>query len=179
MDFNLSIGRLILLVYIIISSNHCSNLFSNSFKNAIETNRYVQHIILIILIMTLMMIFGNSFVIEITSNHQLNMIVMTLLVYVWFIMTTKLDFAWNIGILIILTIYFLYESKKIDEYNLLLVDPNLSESSRLEIVNYYFNIQKVILVVLFGVTTIGTLFYASEKKVQYGGGFSFIKFFFN
>jgi hypothetical protein len=179
MDLNFSIGRLILLVYIIISSSHCSNLFSNSFKKAVETNRYLQHIILIILIMTLMIIFGNPFVIEVSSNHQINVLVMTLLVYIWFIMTTKLDIAWNIGILLILTIYFLYESKKISEYQLALVDPNLNDSAKLEIINYYLSIQKIILVVLFGLTTVGTLFYASEKKVQYGGGFSYLTFFFN
>jgi hypothetical protein len=179
MDLNFSIGRLILLVYITISSSHCSNLFSNSFKHAIENNRYLQHIILLILIMTLMIIFGNPFVIEVTNNQQINVLIMSLLVYVWFIMTTKLDFAWNIGILLILTVYFLYESKKISEYQLILVDPNLNDNARLEIINYYLSIQKVILVSLFGLTTIGTLFYASEKKVQYGGGFSYLNFFFN
>lgn len=179
MDLNFSIGRLILLVYIIISSSHCSNLFSNSFKKAVETNRYLQHVILLILIMTLMIIFGNPFVIEVSNNHQINVLIMTLLVYVWFIMTTKLDITWNIGILLILTIYFLYESKKISEYQLALVDPNLNDSAKLEIINYYLSIQKMILVTLFGLTTIGTLFYASEKKVQYGGGFSYLTFFFN
>jgi hypothetical protein len=81
--------------------------------------------------------------------------------------------------LLILTIYFLYESKKINEYQLVLIDPNLNDSSKLEIINYYLTIQKIILVVLFGITTVGTLFYASEKKVQYGGGFSYLTFFFN
>ncbi len=104
---------------------------------------------------------------------------MSLLVYVWFIMTTKLDFTWNIGVLIVLTIYFLYESKKINEYKLVLIDPNLDDITRLEIINYYLNIQKIILVALFGITTIGTLFYVSEKRVQYGGGFSYLNFFFN
>jgi hypothetical protein len=179
MDLNFSIGRLILLVYIIISSNYCSNLFSNSLKKAMETNRYLQHLMLLILIMALMIIFGNPFIVEVSSNHEINILVMSLLVYVWFIMTTKLDFAWNIGILLILTIYFLYESKKINEYQLVLIDPNLKDSSKLEIINYYLTIQKIILVVLFGITTVGTLFYASEKRVQYGGGFSYLTFFFN
>jgi hypothetical protein len=128
--------------------------------------------------MALMTIFGNPFVIEVTKNQQINILIMSLLVYVWFIMTTKLDYTWNIGILIILTIYFLYESQKINEYQLVLVDPNLNDNNKLEIINYYLNIQKMILVTLFGITTIGTLFYASEKQIQYGGGFSYLRFFF-
>ena len=55
---------------------------------------------------------------KITENEQFNMVVMSLLVYVWFIMTTKLDLTWNIGILILLTIYFLYESKQITDYKI-------------------------------------------------------------
>jgi hypothetical protein len=31
---------------------------------------------------------------------------------------------------------------------------------------------------IFGVTLIGTLFYAERKTVQYGGGFSYLNFFF-
>jgi hypothetical protein len=38
----MEIGKILLLTYIIIASNYCSNLFSNSLKNAIENNRYVQ-----------------------------------------------------------------------------------------------------------------------------------------
>ena len=178
MDLNFSIGRLILLIYVIISSSYCSNLFSNSFKEAIEKNRYVQHLILIILIMSLMIIFGNPFTIDITNNHQLNIVIMTLLIYVWFIMTTKLDLAWNISILILLTIYFLYESKKINDYDTMFKDPNLNESTQKKIIDSYIATQKYVLVTLFGVTIVGTLFYASEKKVQYGGGFSLLRFFF-
>ena len=50
MELNFSIGRIILLTYIIISSSYCTNLFSNGLKNAIENNKYAQHIILLLLI---------------------------------------------------------------------------------------------------------------------------------
>lgn len=130
MDLNFSIGRIIVLTYIIIASSYCTNLFSNGLKKAIETNKYLQHLILIILIMSLMIIFGNPFKVEITSNQQINVVIMSLLIYVWFILTTKLDAAWNIAILILLTIYFLYESKKINDYNIVLNDPILDEEKK-------------------------------------------------
>ena len=176
MDLNFSIGRIILLTYIIIASSYCSNLFSHGLKKAIETNRYVQHLILIILIMSLMIIFGNPFQMEITTNKQINIVIMSLLIYVWFILTTKLDLAWNVAILILLTIYFLYESKKISDYNIILKDPVLEQEKKKEIVESYVNVQNYLLVALFGITLTGTFFYTSEKKVQYGGGFSYIKF---
>ena len=42
-DTNFSLGRIILLTYIIIGSNYCSDLFSPELKNAIKNNRLVQH----------------------------------------------------------------------------------------------------------------------------------------
>ena len=179
MELNFSIGRIILLTYIIISSSYCVNLFSNGLKEALENNKYAQHIILILLIMALMICFGNPFSVEITSNQQINVVIMSLLVYVWFIMTTKLDLAWNIGVLILLTIYFLYESKQISDYNILSKDPLVDVGTKKEILDKYINIQKYLLMTIFGVTVIGTLIYANEKQEQYGGGFSIDKFLLN
>lgn len=179
MELNFSVGRIILLTYIIIASSYCSNLFSNGLKNAIENNKFAQHIILILLIMALMICFGNPFGVEITSNQQINIIIMSLLVYVWFIMTTKLDLAWNLGILILLTIYFLYESKQISDYKILSTDSQIDLNKKKEILDTYISTQKYILMTIFGVTIIGTLIYANEKQEQYGGGFSIDKFIFN
>jgi hypothetical protein len=179
MQLNFSIGRIILLTYIIISSSYCVNLFSNGLKEALENNKYAQHIILILLIMALMICFGNPFSVEVTSNQQINIVIMSLLVYVWFIMTTKLDLAWNIGILILLTIYFLYESKQVSDYNMVQTDSLIDKNKKQEILDTYVNTQKYVLMIIFGVTIVGTLIYANEKKEQYGGGFTIDKFLFN
>lgn len=178
MDINFSIGRIVLLTYVILASQYCSNLFSHGLKEAIESNRMVQHLILIILIMALMIVFGNPLGVEFTNNQQFNIIIMTLLVYVWFIMTTKLDLGWNVAILIILTIYFLYESKKISDYKLILSDPNLDDIKKKELFDSFDNLQKMLLITIFGVTIAGTLLYVNEKQIQYGGGFSMYRFFF-
>jgi ABC-type enterochelin transport system permease subunit len=178
MDINFSIGRIVLLTYIILASSYCSNLFSHGLKQAIESNRMVQHLILLILIMTLMIIFGNPFGLQLTYNDQFNTIIMSLLVYVWFIMTTKLDLAWNVSILIILTMYFLYESKKISDYQVILADPNLDSNKKKELFDSFNDLQKYLLVTIFGVTLAGTYFYVNEKQVQYGGGFNLYNFFF-
>jgi hypothetical protein len=178
MDINFSVGRIVLLTYVILASQYCSNLFSHGLKEAIESNRMVQHLILLILIMALMIVFGNPLGVEFTNNQQFNIIIMSLLVYVWFVMTTKLDLAWNVSILIILTIYFLYESKKVSDYKLILSDPNLDTLKKKELFDSFDNLQKYLLIAMFGVTIAGTFLYANEKKVQHGGGFSMYRFFF-
>ena len=178
MELNFSIGRIILLTYIILASSYCSSLFSNGLKKAIQENKFAQHIILILLIISLMICFGNPFGVEITSNQQVNIVIMSLLVYVWFIMTTKLDLSWNIGVLILLTIYFLYESKYVSEYNIISKDINISKEVKQEFLSIYMKTQKYLLVGIFGVTVLGTLIYASEKQEQYGGDFSVGNFIF-
>ena len=178
MDINFSIGRIVLLTYVILASSYCTNLFSHGLKEAIENNRMAQHLILLILIMTVMTIFGNPLGVQITKNEQGNMIIMSLLVYVWFIMTTKLDLTWNLSILIILTMYFIYESQKVSDYNVMLRDDNLSIEKKKELLDSYNQLQSYVLLVIFGVTLTGTYLYSNEKQVQYGGGFSYFNFFF-
>lgn len=179
MDLNLSIGKILLLTYIIIASSYCKNLFSKGLKDTIENNRCVQHLILITLIMSLMIIFGNPFNVYITSNENINIILMTLLIYVWFILTTKLDVAWNIGIIILLLIYFLFESKSTNDINLKLNDLNLNSETKIQIINEYVKAQNYLLITIFGITVAGTLLYSSEKQVQYGGGYNLKSFWFN
>ncbi len=178
MELNLSIGKVLLLTYIIIASSYCSNLFSNGLKKAIESNRFVQHIILILLIMSLMILFGNPFGVEISTNHTFNIVIITMLIYVWFILTTKLDLAWNIGIIILLAIYFLYESKYSIDLGIQLKDSLIPNETKSQLVKTFIQNNNVVLVGIFGVTLIGTLFYSSEKQVQYGGGFSLVNFWF-
>ena len=178
MELNLSVGKVLLLTYIIIASSYCSNLFSNGLKKAIESNRYVQHLVLIILIMSLMILFGNPFGVQLSSSHTFNIVMLTLLIYVWFILTTKLDLAWNIGVIILLAMYFLYESKVSTEINLQLGDSLVTSETKSAIVNQFIQTNNYVLMGIFGVTVIGALFYTSEKQIQYGGGFSPMNFWF-
>ena len=178
MELNLSIGKVLLLTYIIIASSYCSNLFSNGLKKAIESNRFVQHLVLILLIMSLMILFGNPFGVQLSSSHTINILILTLLIYVWFILTTKLDLAWNIGIIILLAIYFLFESKSTTDLKVQLTDTNVTTETKTQLVQTFVQNNNIVLVTIFGITLIGTLFYSNEKQVQYGGGFSLVNFWF-
>jgi chromate transport protein ChrA len=176
----MEIGKILLLTYIIIASNYCKNLFSNSLKNAIENNRYVQHLILIILIMSLLIIFEQGNSIKFTSNKHINVLIMTLIIYTWFILTTKLDLAWNIAIMIILIIYFFYENNKNNDYKNINNDKNLSNKDKNELHNVLINTQKSLLLGIFGITLTGTFIYGIEKYNQYGpkkldGGYNYLQ----
>ena len=129
--------------------------------------------------MSMMILFGNPFGVEISTNHTFNIVIITLLIYVWFILTTKLDLAWNIAIIILLAIYFLYESKRTVDINIELKDTLITNENKSEIIKTFIQTNNYILITIFGVTLIGTLFYSAEKQVQYGGGFNITNFWFN
>ncbi len=179
MDNNFSVGRIVLLTYVIIASGTCINLFSHDLRKSIEDNRYVQHIMLFLLILSLMIMFGNPLNVNLSTNNEFNIILMSLLVYVWFILTTKLDISWNIGILILLAIYFLYESSQINKYNIIIGDKTLDNENKKKLIQSFNEVQQYVLFGIFGITLLGTYLYANEKQIQYGGSFSYSNFFFN
>jgi len=179
MEVNYSIGRILLLTYVIITSNYCNSLVSKEMKETIENNKIAQHFILLIMIMVLMSLFGNPLKLDFAGNETLNLVIISSLVYVWFILTTKLSVTWNIGVIVLLCIYFLYENSKVDEYKKQIGDNKIKESTKEALINSFVIDHKMLLLGLFGTTLIGTLLYASEQsEIQTGGGkkFSVINF---
>lgn len=179
MNLTFSIGKIILILYIIISSSYCVNLFSNGIKRAIEDNKFVQHLLLLLLIMTILVLFEIPYSSNLSSSNTINLAIYTIIIYVWFILTTKLDASWNIGIIILLGIYFLYESNQ--SYNLKILDKDNNLSQEEKKIEYDKNavIDNYMLLGIFAITVVGVLFYSSEKQVQYGGGYDIMKFWFN
>lgn len=186
MQSTYSIGRVLLLTYLILMAPSSSNLFSNSLKDLIHNNRFAQHLILLLLIITLVLMFGSPIGKDISKNETLNGIIIGLIVYVFFILTTKLNYIYNIAVIIILTLYFIFETQKITDYKNILDDPILGDEKKMIIFEKFDTIQNYMLVSIFGITVVGTMFYLFEKQEKYGmvGGsgknnFDYFKFFFN
>ena len=135
--------------------------------------------------------FGSPLGTDISKNETFNGIIVGLLVYVFFILSTKLNYIYNIGIIIILTLYFLFESQKITDYKNILNDNILDEEKKVKIFEQFDKIQKYMLFGILGITLVGTMFYLFEKKEKFnnnignqmGGNknnnFDYLKFFFN
>lgn len=179
MELNLSVGKILLLTYVVIASGQCINLFSHGLAKTIKENRFVQHLILLLLIMSLVIIFASPNNSSLTNSGPLNILIMTLLIYIWFILTTKLDATWSIGIIILLAIYFLIENKYTFDTNVILNDKVVNTESKLNELHKFIENNNYMLIGIFGITLLGTLFYSAEKQVQYGGGFDAVKFWFN
>jgi hypothetical protein len=185
MQSTYSIGRVLLLTYLILMAPSCTNLFSNSLKDLIYNNRFAQHLILLLLIITLFLMFGSPGGTEISKNETLNGIIIGLIIYIFFILSTKLNYVYNIAIIIILTLYFLFESQKITDYKNIMNDPILNDEKKVKLFEQFNTLQIYMLISIFGITMIGTVLYFFEKQEKFnqvGGGtnkFDYLKFFFN
>ena len=167
----LTLSRALLFFYLIVASNFTKNLYSGQLQEYIEKSRVAQHIIGFILMLVVIISFGG--VSDITKA-----IGYTIFAYVLFIFTTKLDIHWNLVILLLLVIGFLYESKIFNREKLLDNDESLGEREKSEIRFQNDTIKIVLLVALVFVTFIGTFLYSNKKITQYGGEFSTIKYIF-
>ena len=91
---NTSMVKVLLIFYLLITTNFTDNLVSKQLKTFFEDNRLGQHVIAIIALLVLITSVGG-----VVDNRKA--IVYTLVGYTWFIFTTKLDIHWNMIIIMI------------------------------------------------------------------------------
>ena len=139
-------------------------------KNFLEESRIAQHLVGFILMLVLIMIAGN--VTEVGKA-----LFYSLIGYVWFIFTTKLDIQWNLIIIMMLFVGFVYETNMINKEQESQHDHILTEEEKEKIVEKNSHFKTYMVVGILLVTLTGTLLYANKKQEQYGGGFSALNFF--
>lgn len=165
-----TILTIVLFLYLFIANNSTKNLFSGQLTNYIDDNRYAQHIIAFMTVLVLVVYMGN-----IQSN--INIICYSILIYSWFILTTKIDLTWNIVLLAILLIYFFYQNKI--NYIENVDDPSISKKIKKNIINSNNKTKKYFVYSLLFITLIGSSIYCLKKYNQYGDRFDMTKFIFN
>lgn len=162
--------KILLLFYLLLSSGHINKLYSGSLSNYIDNNRYAQHLIGFITMVVLI-----NLVTDISKWDQLLMY--GIAAYILFILTTKLDFQWNLAIIILLFIGYLYEINLNDKEEKSNSDPNLLENDKLNIRQQNDNVRIIIVASILAVILIGSSLYLNKKVIQYGGNFDLEKFF--
>lgn len=172
-DNNHSIGisKILLLFILLVASPNTNTLLSKQMKDYIDENRYVQHIIAFLMLLV---------VIDISypSIEFYKLIIYSIIVYLLFLGSTKLDLHWNITIFILLFLSFIYENKIDSNEDDMLDDPYLDNDTKMDILrnNRYFKYGTMTLIVFL--ISLGTYFYNDRKMVQYGGSYNFMKYLF-
>ena len=101
----------------------------------------------------------------------------TMIGYILYILTTKMDIQVNLIVLTILLLGFLYEHNNMLKEEEMNQDPVLLEEDKNHI-KYEHNKIKFILAILgLIIIVLGTLFYYNRKTIQHAGHFSYQTYF--
>jgi len=174
---NVSISQALLIFYVLIASHFTNDLFAKQFKKFLSGNRIAQHVIGFI---TMLIIIINVAGIQDTKPA----ILYSLIAYVWFIFTTKLDLQWNMIIILLLLFGFLYENQLAKKEKSSATDKALTSEDIKNIENKHNRYKTYLVISVMLITLTGTILYANKKWIQYdgenqsgGGQFDLIKFF--
>ena len=167
---SISMSRALLIFYVIIASQFTSGLMGKQMRTFLEESRLAQHMIGFILMLVLVMMVGNV-------NNIGDGLIYSLIGYAWFILTTKLDIQWNLIIIMMLFVGYVYETKMINKEHDVQNDKVLTGVEKDNVVANTHNTKMYVAIGIIIVTIMGTVLYASKKQEQYGGGFSAVNFF--
>lgn len=166
---SLGVSKILLLFVLLISSPNSGSLLSKQTKEFITDNRYVQHLLAFLMLLV---------VIDISypAIEFYYLILYSIVVYVLFLLTTKMDLHWNIAVFLLLFGLFIYENKLDHDQKNMMDDDNLDLERKEEIKrnNMYFRYGVFGLIVFM--ILMGTYFYNNRKMVQYGGGYNLITY---
>ena len=161
--------KFVLVLYLVQLSSLTSNTLGKQLKEYVEANRIIQHIInLIFLFVLISLADKNKSIQDIAIN--------TVSIYIFYLLSTKLDLQYNIILLLIMLIYYLYQREKDSKISRINKDKDLDIQTK-EILTLVDNNKNNI----FGCALIMFLFYFTHvyfkrKNMQYGNGFNYSKF---
>ncbi len=168
---NISISTALLIFYTLIANNFIGDLYAGQLSEFIKNNRYAKHGFGYLTMLLIIMEAGG-----VTDGWRASFY--SLLAYSWFILTTKLDLQWNLAIIGLLIVGFMYENKMFEREKSSQEDQALEEKHRKKIRKENRQMRRIIIVSILTITIIGTVLYFRKKRVQYGGNFDVNKFLF-
>ena len=163
--------KMVMFFYMFIGGNYISDLYSGQLKDFLVSNRVAQHFICFVTILVLIITSSNI-------TQPLPIIIYSILGYIWFILTTKLSLGWNLAIIILILMGFMYETITNKKQKILLGDSLVPEEDRIKIMKKHNVTRWIIIGSILAVTVFGALQYLLKKQLQYGGEFDIETFFF-
>jgi len=167
---SVSITKILLLFYMLIGNSLLQPLLSKQWIAAVKNDRLIQHVIGITTMLTLAILVSDE------TEEYSSLVMYTIIAYLWFIFSTKMDIHFNVMIIVLLLGNYMYDNYLKMENKKTLKDSALSDDIKNSIItrnserSYYamFSIMALI---------IGGMFmYSGKKEVQYGGGYNIVNF---
>lgn len=158
---HLQLANGLLLFYVAVAGNFLGELFSKRMQRLLTENRWVKHLIAFITMM-----YSITFVTGITK--LVPALTVTLIMYTWFVLSTKMFEWYNIALIFLLMIGFMM-NKYADN-----LDPEEPQDKKtIEKLN---KIQSYLFILGLVITVVGVVSYMQYQRKEYGSDFSVIKF---
>ena len=140
-------------------------------REYINDSRYVQHFLGFLLMYSLVATVSKL-------RSQTSIVAYSAIGYLLFTLSTKLDLPWNLAIVGMLIVSYLYEQKMHKKEQDSDDDPALEDNDKKRIVIKHKINKYIMMIGVAAVIAIGTSCYYKRKKVQYGGAFDVNKYVF-
>lgn len=161
---SISLSKVVLLFYLLIANNYTNKLMSGQLNDFLDKNRYAQHLIGFITMLVLINLVGG------VTDFQMA-IMYSLIAYLWFIFTTKLDLSWNLLIIGVMVLALLYENTMVDKEVKSEDDQALEEDDKKKIRNRHNRMKTLVVIAIITITIIGTALYFNKKTGSVRGKF--------
>ena len=165
-----SIISALLIFYLIVSTCLCDNLLSKQMGRFIGgESLYAKHVLSFIMLCVILILLSN---LSIEKS-----ILYSIFGYIIFILMAKTDLQMNIIVFILLLFGFFFEAKMTQKEKQINDDPFMTLFDKQRAKNSFSVSHNVIIISTALFSIAGTYLYMKKKQSQYGGAFSYSKYF--
>jgi hypothetical protein len=167
---NVSPIKVLMFFYLILMANLLSAKLNAHLIDNINNNKILKHIIIFVTIIVLLTVIYSDL-------NIYDLIIYGFIIYFVFILSTKMNKNYVMGILSLLVLFYLKDYYNKQKIMIIAKDQTLNgldKEKKIENINK----QNFSMNVIFGLLVVGgALLYDNKKAEQYGGGYSLQKFF--
>ena len=156
----------LLIFYLALAGNYLGDLFSPQMQRLFTNNRWMKHVIGLTT-MSVSVVYGAGI------SEMNRMAAYTVVCYIMFLLSTKMDVQWNMLLLALLLGGYIINNNSKN----LVGDAEDSAEAKAQIKKYGKE-QDRILIVMLVVTLIGTALYARRQSIDHGANFNLVKYIF-
>jgi hypothetical protein len=161
--------KFLLALYLVQLTGLTNNTLGKQLKEYVYSNRMIQHIINVVFLIVLISMLDDQ-------RSLTNITISSLVLYIIYIFTTKLDLQYNLLILAFALFYYFYKREVNKQIRRVSDDNDIDSNLKNMIVKLDENKEMIFGSGLLLVLAYFVYIYVSRKSVQYGGGFSYSKF---
>lgn len=161
---SISITKILLLFYVLTTNSLLQPLLSKQWKKLVENDRIIQHIIGFVTVLTITILVNEG------EINYYNTITYSIIAYLWFIFSTKMDIHFNIIIICGLLGCLLYENDMKFKINKIKTDKILTEEKKIILIEESYHKFKILMGIMMVSVIFCMVLYSGKKEGQYGGG---------